>query len=190
MSIDRARAARAVEELLTALGRPPSSDPELTRTGQLVAEAWSNELLAGYAMSASEILADGLPTSSSDVVALRNIETCVMCPHHLLPAPGVVHLAYAPGDKLVGLGALSRLVQCFAKRLTLQETLVQNVAEALVEHLGARGAACVADLRPTCLTVRGAHEHSASAITIATAGAMRAGEPLHAIAVELLRADR
>jgi len=187
MSIDRARAAKAVEELLTALGQPPSSDPELAKTGQLVADAWSSELLAGYAMDAQAILGEALPTSSSDVVALRNIETCVMCPHHLLPAPGVVHLAYAPGDKIVGLGALSRLVQCFAKRLTLQETLVQNIADALVQHLGAKGAACVADLRPTCFTVRGEREHSANVVTVATAGAMRAGEPMHAIAIELLR---
>ena len=187
MTIDRARAARAVEELLASLGHPASSDPELTKTGQLVADAWSSDLLAGYAMDPKEILAEALPTSSSDVVALRNVATCVMCPHHLLPAPGVVHLAYAPGDKLVGLGALSRLVQCFARRLTLQETLVQNIADALVAHLGAAGAACVADLRPTCLTVRGEREASANVVTVATAGNMRAGQPLHATVIELLR---
>jgi GTP cyclohydrolase I len=154
----------------------------------LVADAWSSDLLAGYRMDAGEILAEALPTSSSDVVALRNVETCVMCPHHLLPAPGVVHLAYAPGERIVGLGALSRLVQCFARRLTLQETLVQNIADALVTHLGAQGAACVADLRPTCLTVRGEREASANVVTIATAGNMRAGEALHATVIALLRA--
>lgn len=190
MAIDRARAAQAVEELLASLGHPVGSDPELARTGQLVADAWSSELLAGYAASPQEILAEALPTASSDVVALRGVATCVMCPHHLLPAPGVVHLAYAPGDRIVGLGALGRLVQCFARRLTLQEALVQNVADALVEHLGARGAACVADLRPTCLTVRGEREAGANVITIGTAGSMRAGEPLHALAIELLRAER
>lgn len=186
MSIDRPRAAKAVEELLAALGHPSGSDPELAKTGQQVAEAWSSDLLSGYALSPEQILGEALPTSSSDVVALRNVQTCVMCPHHLLPAPGVVHLSYAPGDKIVGLGALGRLVQCFARRLTLQEALVQNVADALVTYLGARGAACVADLRPTCLTVRGEREASASVVTIATAGNMRAGEPLHALAIELL----
>jgi GTP cyclohydrolase I len=186
MSMDRARAEKAVEELLTSLGHPPSSDPELAKTGQLVAEAWSSELLAGYGMDAREILADSLPTSSSEVVAVRSVQTCVMCPHHLLPAPGVVHLAYAPGDRIVGLGALSRLVQCFARRLTLQEALVENVAQALVQHLGARGAACIADLRPTCFTVRGEREASANVVTIGTAGNMAAGEPLHATVLQLL----
>jgi GTP cyclohydrolase I len=189
MGIDRERAAKAVEELLSALGRPPSSDPELAKTGQLVADAWSSDLLAGYQMDARAILGESLPTSSSEVVALRNVETCVMCPHHLLPAPGVVHLAYSPGAQIVGLGALSRLVQCFARRLTLQEALVQNVADALVTHLGAKGAACVADLRPTCLTVRGEREASANVVTIGTAGNMRAGEALHSTVVALLRSD-
>ena len=107
MTIDRPRAEKAVEELLTALGHPPSSDPELTRTGQLVAHAWSSDLLSGYALDPKAILGETLPSTSSDVVALRNIETCVICPHHLLPAPGSVHLTYAPGDAIVGLGAIS-----------------------------------------------------------------------------------
>ena len=181
--IDR-RGAQAVEDC-TSLGRPRAP---IRVAKKVKSRGVSSELLAGYAMDPSEILGEALPTSSSEVVALRNVQTCVMCPHHLLPAPGVVHLAYAPGAKIVGLGALSRVVQCFARRLTLQETLVQNVADALVQHLGAKGAACVADLRPTCLTVRGEHEASANVVTIGTAGNMRAGEPLHATIIELLKA--
>jgi GTP cyclohydrolase I len=184
---DRARIARAVEELLTALGHAPGSDPELAKTGQLVADAWSSDLLSGYAMDAKELLAEALPTTSAELVALRDVETAAMCPHHLLPAPGVVHLAYAPAGRIVGFGALSRLVQCFARRLTLQETLVENVASALVEHLGASGAMCIAELRPTCLTVRGEREAWAQAISVGTAGNMRAGEALHASALSLLQ---
>src|SRR5688572_32944655 len=105
-SPDRARIEKAVEELLSALGHPSSSDPELAKTSQLVAEAWSSELLAGYAMDARELLSEALPTSSAEIIALRDIETAAMCPHHLLPAPGVVHLAYAPAGRIVGLGAL------------------------------------------------------------------------------------
>lgn len=184
--MDRARAVAAIEELLAALGHPSSSDPELAKTSQLVADAWSSDLLAGYAMDPAELLAETLPTSSSDVVALRNVQTCVMCPHHLLPGPGVVHVAYAPNGRIVGLGALSRLVHCFARRLTLQEALVENVAHALVTHLGASGAACVAELTPTCVTARGERESTARVITIASAGNMRPGEPLHATAIALL----
>jgi GTP cyclohydrolase I len=66
--------------------------------------------------------------------------------------------------------------------------LVQNIADALVAHLGAAGAACVADLTPTCITARGDREPSARVITLATAGNMRPGEALHATVTELLRA--
>jgi GTP cyclohydrolase I len=69
----------------------------------------------------------------------------------------------------------------------LQETLVENVANALCEHLGAAGAMCIAELRPTCLTVRGERESWAQAISVGSAGNMRAGQALHASALALLQ---
>jgi GTP cyclohydrolase I len=122
----------------------------------------------------------------SDLVAVRDIQVVIMCPHHLMPATGVVHVAYAPGARVVGLGALGRLVNCFARRLTLQESLVQSVADALIAHAGARGAACAAELAPTCLTAREEHCHAASALSIATAGEMQPGRALHGAAVAAL----
>lgn len=184
--VDLPRAEAAVRALLDALGVRADADPELRATPRLVAEAWSSELLAGYRMDPAAILADGVATHGSDVVAVRDIAVTVMCPHHLLPAPGVVHVAYAPSQRLVGLGALAKLVECFSRRLTLQEALVQNVADALMAHLGAHGAGCAAVLSPTCLTARGARCHAARATSLATRGAMRPGEPLHAAFTALL----
>lgn len=184
--VDLPAAEAAVRALLEALGVRVDADPELRATPRQVAEAWSGELLAGYRMDPSAILADSVATRSSDVIAVRDIAVTVMCPHHLLPAPGFVHVAYAPAARLVGLGAIARLVECFSRRLTLQEALVQNVADALIEHLGASGAGCVAVLSPTCLTARGARCHAARATSLATRGSMRAGEPLHAAFTALL----
>jgi GTP cyclohydrolase I len=116
------------------------------------------------------------------------MKVTVMCPHHLLPAPGVVHVAYAPSGKLVGLGAIARLVECFAHRLTLQEALAENVVDALMQHLGARGAGCAVALRPTCLTARGARCHAAQATNLSTRGTMRPGEPLHAALCAMIAA--
>ncbi|MGD8859191.1 MAG: GTP cyclohydrolase I [Myxococcales bacterium] len=180
MAADRARAAAAIEEFLRALGRDPAADPDLGSTGRLVAAAYADDLLGGYAMDPAEILDESVAETGGDVVALRDLQTTIMCPHHLLPAGGVVHLAYAPAGRVVGLGALGRLVDCFARRLILQETFVQNIADALCEHLGARGAGCVAELSPACLTARGERRHGAVVSTVATAGQMRPGEPLHA----------
>lgn len=186
MTVDRARAARAIKDFLRALGRSADREPELAQTPALVASAWADELLAGYAMDPAAILADGLSTTHSELVGLRDIETTTMCPHHLMPARGVVHVVYATGERLVGLGALSRLVTCFARRLILQETLVQSVADALVEHLGARGAGCVAALSPACLTARGERCHNAQALSLGTAGEMVEGGRLRDVCVGFL----
>lgn len=167
--MDRDRAARAIEEFLRALGFDPARDPELAHTGELVAEAFANDLLSGYALDPAALLADAMP-GGGDLVLVRDLATTVMCPHHLLPASGVVHLAYVPRKRVAGLGALARLVDCFARRLTLQETMTLQVAEALVTHLGADAAGCVADLSPACLTARGERRHAARVVSLATAG--------------------
>lgn len=167
---DLARAARAVDEFLDALGIDRSADPELARTGERVAEAFAHDLLAGYALDPVSILSDRMPYQGSGMVVVSAIQTVIMCPHHLLPALGHVHVGYMPTSEVVGLGSIARLVQCFGSRLVLQETLAQQVADALVNVLGARGAGCVAQLSPTCLTARGERKHGAEVVTVATAG--------------------
>jgi GTP cyclohydrolase I len=179
-AVDLEAAAKHVEAFLTALGHAPSSDPELASTGKLVARAWSEELLRGYTMRPEAILADTLAADGGELIVVRDLETTCICPHHLLPASGVVHVGYVPNGKIVGFGALARLVECFARRLTLQETLCERVADALVQHLGARGAACVADLAPSCLTVRGEKPAHARVTSCATAGVLRSDAALRA----------
>jgi GTP cyclohydrolase IA len=184
--VDRPRAAAAIEEFLQALGFAPERDPDLRATGRLVAAAYADELLAGYALDPAQILAESVSAGSSEIVALCDLRTTIMCPHHLLPASGVVHVAYAPAERVVGLGALSRLVECYARRLTLQEALVRNVVDALVTHLGARGAGCVAELAPACVNARSSRCGAAQALTFAAAGEMQAGQPLHAAFLALM----
>lgn len=168
---DLARAARAIDEFLDAIGAP-SGDPELRGTGRRVAEAFAQDLLAGYAMDPAAILAESTSSRAGGLVVVRDVATTTMCPHHLLPATGVVHVAYLPGEKVVGLGALARVVDCYARRLILQEDLGQQIADALVLHLGARGAGAIVDLAPTCVIARGDRRHGARAVTSAFAGSM------------------
>jgi GTP cyclohydrolase I len=184
--VDRTRAAAAITEFLRALGFEPARDPELADTARLVADAYADELLVGYRLDPAEILADCVSASSSDLVAVRDIRAVIVCPHHLMPAVGVVHVAYAPAGRVVGFGALARLVSCYARRLTLQESLAESIAAALCTQLGARGAGCVADLSPTCLTARAERCDVARALSVATAGEMAPGGPLHAAFVATL----
>ncbi len=177
--VDLARAARAIEDFLAAVGAP-EGDPELSGTGARVAEAYANDLLAGYDLDPEEILADRASSRAPGLVLVANVATTTMCPHHLLPASGVTHVGYWPGDGVVGLGAVARLVDCYARRLALQEDLAQNVADALDQHLGARAAGVVVDLSPACMTARGDRRHGARAVTTAFAGAAIADGSLRA----------
>lgn len=171
-SIDLDRATRAIEEFLDALGHPTSSEPELAETGRLVAKAFGTELLSGYGTEPAEILAETLPATGSSMVAVCGIASTTVCPHHLLPATGWIHVGYLPSDQIVGLGAIGKLVHCLSRRLALQETLGQQIADALVQHLGARGAGCVVDLVPGCVVARGGRHHGARVITHAWAGSL------------------
>jgi GTP cyclohydrolase IA len=166
---DLDRAAAAIEEFLKAIGAP-SNDPELVGTGRRVAEAFVSDLLSGYASDPKAILADTTATRAPGLVLVTRIPTTAMCPHHLLPATGLVHVGYEPTDRVAGLGAIARLVQCHARRLVLQEDLGQRVVDDLVTHLGARTAGCVVDLAPSCMIVRGGRHHGARAISLAFAG--------------------
>lgn len=169
---DVERAARAVEDLLEALGAPVHDDPELESTGRRVAEAFARELLSGYRMDPAEILSEATATDAPGLVLVRDLPLATTCPHHLMAAEGVAHIAYVPGGRVAGFGAVGRLLDCFSRRLALQEDLGQNVADALVQHLRARGAGCILELSPTCLTARGGRRHGARAVTYAWAGEM------------------
>lgn len=168
---DRAAAARHIEAFLRAVGAPVDDDPELRGTGPRVTDAWVDELLAGYRSDPAAILAEGTASSAKGLVLLADVPATTMCPHHLLPASGRVHVGYWPGARVVGFGALARLVECFTRRLALQEDIGRAIARALVEHLGAEGAGVVVDLAPSCLLARGERPHGARVVSTAFAGA-------------------
>ncbi len=159
------RAARAVATFLDALGLPAEArrHPEVAGTPGRVAEAFLDEMVDGYESDPAAILAGGVDRARGDLVAVTGIDFHAVCPHHLLPYRGVAHLAYVPDGRVVGFGQLARLVDCFAHRLVIEEELARNVADALMRHLGARGAACLLDAEQLCLTVRGARRRRARA---------------------------
>lgn len=173
MPADRERAARAIADFLDALGFPPGSDPELTGTPMRVASAFIDELLDGYGLDVPTLLraeSSSISSQSSGLVVVRDIAVTTVCPHHLLPARGQATVVYEPSDRLVGIGTIARVVLAYAHRLTLQEAIGENVANALVEELGAKGAACRLVLVHECLASRGERQVGAKVETIAFAG--------------------
>ncbi len=169
-----ALAAEAVARFLDALGLPADARaaPDLAETPRRVAETWADELLDGYRRDPAEILAGSLPRAGKDLVAVTGIDYHSVCPHHLLPSRGIAHVGYVPGGRVVGFGQIVKLVDCLAHRLVLEEDLARGIADALVRHVGARGAACVLEAEQLCMTVRGGRRSRARAHAEAYAGSL------------------
>jgi GTP cyclohydrolase IA len=170
---DRQAAARAIEDFLRAIGRDPT-EPNLLGTGARVADAYIDELCAGYAVDVPALLTANSIAGDSELVSLRDIAVTTMCPHHLLPGEGLATVAFAPGPGrgLVGIGAIGKLVDAFAHRLTLEETIGEEVAGALVTHLGAKWAGCRLTMAHACMTARGERRHGARVETVALRGTL------------------
>jgi NADPH-dependent 7-cyano-7-deazaguanine reductase QueF len=111
------------------------------------------------------VLADALATEERGMVLVTRVTYASVCPHHLLPSWGVAHVGYLPDGRIVGLGALVRLVEAFSRRLVLQEALGRQVAEALVTHLGARAAGVALDAAHACLSTCGERQGGARVVT-------------------------
>jgi GTP cyclohydrolase I len=168
-----------VADFLDALGLPPEvrAGPDLSETPRRVAEAWLEELADGYRRDPAEILGGAQPSRARHLVAVTGIDYVSVCPHHLLPSRGVAHVAYLPGGKVAGFGQLVKVVDALAHRLVLAEELAADVARALEEHLGARGAACLLEAEHLCLSVRGERRPRARAHAEAWTGELAGDGP-------------
>lgn len=187
MSQDRALAERAVCDLLKALGHDAEAEPHLAQTPALVVEALERDWLCGYTVNVPGLFAGALGNTSKTtaIVVVSGLAIGSLCPHHLLPAEGSATVAYWPGPTLLGLGTVARLVDAYARRLTLQEQIGQNVVVALMQHSGARGAYCRLDLRHACLRLRGPRQGDAIVTSTHTAGEFETADGQHRLAAAL-----
>jgi len=171
VAIDSGRIEAAVAELLSAIGEDPAR-AGLVDTPRRVAEAYG-EFFAGLDADPVEHLRETVPTGETgELVLLRDIEFRSICEHHLLPFRGVAHVAYVPGDRIVGLGRLPRVVETLAARPQLQERLGEETADALVEGLEPRGVLVVLDAVHGCVWARGARQVHSSTVTVASRGTL------------------
>ena len=176
MAVDRERVAALVRELLEAIGEDPDR-PGLKATPQRVADAYA-EFFAGVGEDASAPLRHTISishgpapeTSASGAVMLRDIHFRSVCEHHLLLFRGKAHIAYLPGDQVVGLGALPKVVDVLAARPQVQERLGEQIADVIAGSLDTRGVLIVLDATHECVTMRGGRQADASTVTIAARG--------------------
>ncbi len=140
------------KSLLEEIGENPKREG-LVDTPRRVADMYA-ELTEGYSMNPKQILSKEWNEISGMVVA-KDIEFFSLCEHHLLPFHGKVHIGYIPSKAVVGLSKLVRLVDCFSKRLQLQERMTKQIADALNETLKPYGVVVVVQARHLCMEMRG-----------------------------------
>jgi GTP cyclohydrolase I len=167
---DRNAAAAAIDAFLRAIGRDPENEADLRGTGKRVADAYVDELCAGYALDAKKILEDDAIAGSTSLVIARALPVSTTCPHHLMSSWGEATIAFAPNEKIVGLGALARALDACSQRLILQESIGEDLVSAIFEALKPRWAACRISLAHGCMVARGERAHHARVETMALRG--------------------
>ena len=167
--IDIEAARRAAADFLSALGIAIDRE-DLRETPARMARAYA-ELFRARPLRLTTFAND---EGYDELVLARGIPFRTVCEHHLLPFSGVAHVGYLPGDRIVGLSKLARLVEHFAAGPQTQERLTKQVAECLATRLRAQGVGVVLEAEHSCMTLRGVRAHGAKTVTSALLGTLRA----------------
>jgi GTP cyclohydrolase IA len=166
--VDLVAAEQAAADLLRALGANLESE-HLRETPRRVASAYG-ELLTPVPFSATTFPND---EHYDELVLVEGISFQSLCMHHLLPFHGVAHVAYLPGDRLIGLSKLARVVELFARDLQLQERLATQIADWLEGTLRPRGVGVVLEAEHLCMSLRGVQKPGAQTVTSALRGGVK-----------------
>ncbi len=169
--VDLPRIEAAVREILEAVGEDLTR-PGLAETPARVARMYA-EMFSGMRIDPRTYLRRTFPQKYDEMVLVKDITFESMCEHHLLPFMGKAHIAYLPNGKVVGLSKIPRTVEAFARRPQIQEQMTEQLADLLMEELGARGVAVVLEATHTCMAIRGVRKTGSITTTSAMRGAFR-----------------
>jgi len=184
--VDTDRIARAVREILLAIGEDPDRDG-LRETPARVARMY-DEVFAGIGNHPESALTTVFDADHDEMVVVRDINLASTCEHHLVPWIGVAHIGYIPNDsgQITGLSKLARLVDLYAKRPQVQERLTSQVADALEDNLKPRGVIVVVEAEHLCMTIRGVKKPGARTVTSAVRGQFRDSASTRSEAMSLI----
>ena len=166
--IDRGAVERAAADLLRALGTDVDAEA-LEETPRRVADAYA-ELLTPQPFRATTFPNDD---GYDELIVARSIPFHSLCMHHLLPFHGVAHIGYLPGERIIGLSKLGRVVEYFSRDLQIQERLTTQVAGWLQRELEPKGVGVVLEAEHTCMSLRGVQKLGAMTVTSALRGLVR-----------------
>jgi len=166
--VDTAKIEKAVKEILLAVGEDIGREG-IKGTPERVARMYA-ELLSGMREDPKEHLRGVFTEDYDEIVLLRDIPFYSICEHHLMPFIGTAHVAYLPAGTVLGVSKLARVVDCFARRLQVQERLTDQIADFIMDSLKPRGVAVVLEASHSCMTIRGTRKPGSVMVTSSLRG--------------------
>lgn len=174
--IDKEKIQQAVTLFLEGIGEDPEREGLLDTPKRI--SAMCEELFAGIGTDASEHLSKTFTAVNNEMVLEKEITFYSVCEHHFLPFYGVVHIAYVPDGKVVGLSKLARTVEVYARRAQIQEQMTAQIADDIMEHLNPKGVMVYVEAEHMCMTMRGIKKPGTKTSTFVTRGVFSDDEAL------------
>jgi GTP cyclohydrolase I len=169
--VDTERISKAVTEILAAVGEDVEREG-IKGTPARVAEMYA-ELLSGMREDPKQHLKSIFSEKYDEIVLLRDVPFYSICEHHLMPFIGSAHVAYLPAGSVLGVSKLARIVDCFARRLQVQERLTDQIADFIMNSLKPKGVAVVLEASHSCMTIRGIKKPGSVMVTSSLRGIFR-----------------
>jgi GTP cyclohydrolase I len=159
---------KSVTDMLIHIGEDPAREG-LIDTPDRIIRSWDH-IFSGYQTDPKSLITDFSSDGYNQMVLLKDIEFYSMCEHHMLPFFGKAHIAYIPTDRVIGVSKLARILDCFSRRMQIQERIGEQVVELLSTELHAEGAACVLEAQHLCMKMRGVEKQDAVMVTSSLRG--------------------
>ena len=183
---DTHRIRELVREILIALGEDPDREG-LVKTPQRVADALAF-LTSGTRTNLEQIINGAIFTQQTNsMVIVKNIEVYSLCEHHMLPFFGRCHIGYIPTGRVFGVSKLARLADMYSRRLQLQERLTEQISQAVMESIDAKGVGVMIEARHLCMMMRGVEKQHSAAVTSSMLGCFRNEEETRSEFLSLIR---
>ena len=180
--------ASHVKEILSLIGED-SGREGLVKTPERVAKALQF-LTKGYGDNGADIIRSAVfEEEYKHMVLVKDIELFSLCEHHMMPFIGKAHVAYIPDGKITGLSKIARVVECYARRLQVQERLTEQIRDCIQDALHPLGVAVVIEAMHTCMSMRGVQKTNAVTTTSAFSGVFLASARTRSEFLSLIRKD-
>lgn len=174
-----------IKKIIEEIGENPEREG-LLETPKRVEKAYE-EIYSGYKQNPKELMKTFTEGTCREMVILKNCEFYSTCEHHLFPFFGHISIGYLPDKKVIGISKLARLVDCFSKRMQIQERMTAEIADCIMEELGARGVMVVCEAQHFCMKSRGVKKQNASMVTSAIRGIFEEGIALRQEFLSLIK---